>query len=223
MSDEQKAAEAKAAADKAAADAGAQAAGTTSANDASIDYDAELLEAAKRFEIAERNRTGYERRVAKKNEAVESGSGDDTDDLDQKIQRGIEEGLKKAMPVLQKTFESDLIQRKLNDLTANPSEQKLILFHFENSVGTLGTIDERLENAQLIANKKTLIKKNKELAIAAQNRSQMSNNAQGSSQEGMKPRTDTVLSNEQIKALKDRGWDDKKIELFKANLRKNNK
>lgn len=68
---------------------------------------------------------------------------------------------------------------------------------------------------------KSLLKRNKELEVALKNRGQItSTSAQGSNQDKPEGKTDNVLSNDQIKELKKRGWDDKKIENFKVNLKK---
>ncbi len=78
--------------------------------------------------------------------------------------------------------------------------------------------------AQAIAEKDALVlasaKKIKELTLALKNRGQISGTGQGSNQDRPEGRTDNVLSNEQLSALKARGFDDKKIEEFKKNLSK---
>ncbi len=89
-------------------------------------------------------------------------------------------------------------------------------------------VQERLlstKEAQLQAEKdaayKSLIKRNKELEVALKNRGQVTTSTgQGSNQEKTEGKVDDYLSNDQIAALKAKGWDDKKIEAFKANARK---
>jgi hypothetical protein len=91
-------------------------------------------------------------------------------------------------------------------------------------------VQERLlatRESQVQAEKDALVmslaKKNKELALALKNRGQISTSSgQGSNQEKPEGRVDNTLSNDQINALKAKGWDDKKIDEFKKNLKKVN-
>ncbi len=91
-------------------------------------------------------------------------------------------------------------------------------------------VQERLlatKEAQALAEKEALVKdlakKNKELTLALKNRGQISSGTgQGSNQDQPESRVDKVLSNDQLNALKAKGWDDKKIETFKSNLNKVN-
>lgn len=64
--------------------------------------------------------------------------------------------------------------------------------------------------------------KNKELSLALKNRSQQGS-SMGVHSEGTVTTNDRMLSPDQISSLKAKGWDDKKIELFKKNLNKNAK
>ncbi len=179
----------------------------------SVDYDKELAESVEKFEIAEKNREGYLKRKGKTEEAVD----ETVKQLD--IDEAVAAALKRQMPKLQASLVEDNVETVLDQLASNESERKLIRFHFENSVGLNGTIRERLENAKLIANKKTILKTNKEMAVALQNRQGLSTTGQGTSTEGMEVK-DSFLSKEQVNDLKARGWDDKKIQRFKTNLRK---
>jgi len=87
-------------------------------------------------------------------------------------------------------------------------------------------VNERLldsKEAQLIQEKENLLKqalkRNKELETALKNRSQISPTGAGSHQETQAV-SDNVISAEQIKNLKARGWNDEKITRFKENLLK---
>lgn len=92
-------------------------------------------------------------------------------------------------------------------------------------------VSERLLNtkeAQLQADKdnalKAVLKRNKELELALKNRGQItSTSAQGSNQDKPEVKTDNYFSQDQITALKAKGWDDKKIEEAKKNMSKVNK
>jgi len=81
------------------------------------------------------------------------------------------------------------------------------------------------KEAQLQADKdaalRAMIKRNKELEVALKNRGQiLSPTAGGSNTEKPEGKVDNYLSNDQINALKAKGWDDKKIESFKKNMTK---
>lgn len=184
--------------------------------DAKVDYDQELTEAVEKFETAEKNREGYLKRQQIKQKTDEAVD-ETVKQLD--IDEAVAAALKKQMPKLQASLVEDNVETVLDSLASSDAERKLIKFHFENSVGLNGTIRERLENAKLIANKKTIFKTQKEMAVALNNRQGLSTTGQGSSTEGMEVK-DNLLSKEQLNALKAKGWDDKKIQRFKDNLRK---
>lgn len=81
------------------------------------------------------------------------------------------------------------------------------------------------KEAQLVAEKDSIIKntlkRNKELELALKNRGQiLSTSGEGSNTEKPEGKADNYLSNEQLSALKAKGWDDKKIEEFKKNAKK---
>ena len=81
--------------------------------------------------------------------------------------------------------------------------------------------------AQLQAEKdqalKAVLKRNKELEVALKNRAQVtSTSGQGSNQDKPEGKNDNYFSNEQINALKAKGYDDKKIETLKANMKRVN-
>lgn len=68
---------------------------------------------------------------------------------------------------------------------------------------------------------KNLAKRNKELEVALKNRSQITQaSAPGSNNDKPEVTTDSYFSNEQIQALKAKGWSDKKIEQAKVNMKK---
>lgn len=180
-----------------------------------VDYDKELQEEVEKFEHAEKNREGYQKRKAKTAEETEEET-----DIDSKVEAAIDKAITKALPKLQSTLAEDTVENTLNQLAdGNEAKKKLIRFHFENSVGANGTIRERMENALLITDKKAILKKQSELATALQNRAGLGASGLGSSTEGQTV-SDNILSTDQLADLKAKGWDDKKIERFKKNLRR---
>jgi hypothetical protein len=76
----------------------------------------------------------------------------------------------------------------------------------------------QVEKDQALA---AVLKRNKELELALKNRGQItSTSAEGSNQDKPEVNTDKYFSNEQIKALKAKGYDDKKIDILKKNMQK---
>lgn len=185
----------------------------TTTDNETVDYDAEFNDAVEKFETAEANREGYLKR-----KTTEEAVDETVEKMD--IEAQVAEAIKKALPKLQSSLVEDNVENALDDLSqGNEAKRKLIRFHFENSVGTNGTIRERMENALLIADKKTIFKTQKEMAVALKNRQGLSNSGQGSSTEGMEVK-DSFFSQEQLNDFKAKGWDDAKIERLKTNLRK---
>lgn len=82
-------------------------------------------------------------------------------------------------------------------------------------------IDSQYAIAQ--AEKDELIKKalarNKELETALKNRTQIASTENGASSESKMSVKDNTLSADKIAKFKAMGWDDKKIELYKKNLK----
>ena len=181
-----------------------------------VDYDKELEDAISKFETKEKNREGYEKR-----KQAETKEDEKSPDIQAQVDEAIAKALPKILPTLQGSLAEDTVETVLNQLSdGNESKKKLIRFHFENSVGLNGTLRERLENAALIADKPILQKKQAEMATALKNRAGLGASGLGSSSGGEQPVSDNILSADQLKDLKAKGWDDKKIERFKNNLRK---
>lgn len=184
-----------------------------------IDYEKEFTEAVENFDRAEKNREGYLKRK-QATEGAEEKTGE-AGDVQSQVEEALAKALPKFIPKLQSTLAEDTVEATLNDLAGgNEAKKKLIRFHFENSVGANGTIRERMENALLIADKKTIMKTQKEMAVALQNRQGLSNTGQqGNSTEGQQVK-DNFFSPEQLASLKAKGWDDKKIQRLRDNLQR---
>ncbi len=81
------------------------------------------------------------------------------------------------------------------------------------------------KEAQLQSDKdqalRAVLKRNKELETALKNRSQItSTSGEGSNQEKPEGKRDNYFSNDQISALRAKGYDDAKIETLKKNMAK---
>ena len=180
-----------------------------------IDYEAEFKAAVESMERAEHNRQGYE---ARKGKTEESGALPNQATIDAMVA----EAVQKAVPQLQSALAQDTIESVLNEFSGgDEAKKKLIRFHFENSVGSNGTIRERIENASLIADKKSIQKTQKELAVALHNRQGLSATGMGVSTEGQQV-PDSFFSKEQLQELKSKGWNDEKIQKLKENMRRHN-
>ncbi len=101
------------------------------------------------------------------------------------------------------------------------------------SEGTTEALVERLVQEKFLSTREAqlqadsdatvmkLAKRNKELELALKNRASVTTvSAQGSNSDKATITTDDYLSKDQLNALKAKGWDDKKIEQFKANAKK---
>jgi len=180
-----------------------------------VDYDKELAEQVEKFETAEKNREGYAKRKAKA-----EGEEAPTTDIEAQVAAALAKELPKIVPKLQSTLAEDTIENLLTEFSGgNEAKRKLLRWNFENKVSAEGTMRERMENAALITDKKAILQKQKEMATALQNRAGLGATGLGASTEGQSV-PDNILSADQLKDLKARGWDDKKIERFKKNLRR---
>ena len=82
-----------------------------------------------------------------------------------------------------------------------------------------GTGDKKSESNELIGVVKQLLRINQELETAVVNKSQVASTGQGAGSEEKAKVGDNMLSDEQIKSLQAKGWDDVKIARFKQNLK----
>lgn len=183
-----------------------------------IDYKAEYAALVDENARLERDRDNY-RKIGLNKKGKKADDDDDATvdlgDEDGTVDALAEKVAARLLPRIQQTVASDTIGSVMNELSGDADEQKLIMYHFNNSVASNGTIRERLENAKLIANKKSILKANKELTVALRNRAQIGNTAQGSSTEDGQKQGDTYFTPEQINFFKKRGLDPEKV---KANM-----
>jgi hypothetical protein len=177
-----------------------------------IDYVEELKEVQKQKEDA---RLGYAARHAIRD--VEEGvepieEVDNSDMIAEKV-------IQKILPVIQSATQSNLIEKKLDDLAGgNDALKKLIEFHMDNSVNPALSLNERAEAAYAIANKKVIDKKVKEINLAQKNRAQIASTGEGGSTDSPIKPGDNVLSEIQLNKLKEiakaNNWNDKATKEF---------
>lgn len=155
-----------------------------------VDYDKELEAAVEK----QKNDSFAKARIAKKQDEGE----EDADDAPV-----TKKDLAQVVSTLKQTAESSALEIKLEKVAgANESLKKLIKFHYDNSVNPNMGMEERMEAAYAIANKKAIDKSIKEINVARTNRSQVSNVGQGSNQETYSKPGQNVLSDAQINELK---------------------
>lgn len=76
------------------------------------------------------------------------------------------------------------------------------------------------DSSELAGIVKELLKRNQEITTAIVNKSQVATAGQGGGSEAKMEVSDNLLSAGQIKDLKARGWDDKKISRLKENIQR---
>lgn len=180
---------------------------TNQSNAPEIDYEAEYAAL-----LAENERIHSEKENYKKGLLKAKGKLDDEEESSD-IASLVQEEIRKVLPHLEQTAALGQVETILSELAQSEAEKKLIKFHFENSVGQVGSIRERLENAKLIANKKAILKANQELQVALKNKSQPLVNSTfgGGSSGNEKEISDNFWSKEQMNYFQKRGLDPNKV------------
>lgn len=119
-------------------------------------------------------------------------------------------GLLKAKGKTHEDYQSDTDENEDADSRTRRIVQETLLSTKEAQL--------QAEKDQALA---AVLKRNKELETALKNRSQVTTTSgDGSNQDKPEGKKDNYFSNEQILALRAKGYDDKKIETLKANMNK---
>lgn len=168
-----------------------------------VDYDAELTKLdAEEESRKENNRKGFKQR------------------------KGIEEDSEDTATTVAKMVEQKLAEAQVDDiidqLSANPSEQKLIRAIYNTKIIKSGysrsALKEDLELSYAIANRKKLVIENKELKTAVKNKPSSTSLGGGESGEGKESVT-SKWTTEQLAYFKSKGIDPAKVQ---GNLAKYN-
>lgn len=183
---------------------------TDSEEDTDIDYKAELARVTEEKENYKNGMLAAKDKLKNKKPSIDP----------EEIARIVGEAVQKEVQTLTGMFTKNTLETSIASMTSNKAKQDLIRFHYENSIVKTGTdpqsLKNDLENALLIADKKALLKKNQELEVANQNRSQMQNSSQGSSQkQGIEKK---FFSDEQLRDLKKRGFTDEMIKNLQLKM-----
>lgn len=192
-----------------------------------IDYEEELKMVEKlapvldELDRSNRDRDNYQKGMMKAKAKLKEEDGEETSEIN--IAELVAQEVAKKMSALQGNFTKNIEQTVLADMSTNAAEQRLIKWHYENSIQKTGvdpaSVRNDMENAKMIANKKLLFKKQNEMSIALQNRSQLSSSTTGASQDKPEVKTN-FFGKDQINHFKKLGWDDAKIKRAEENYRK---
>jgi hypothetical protein len=167
-----------------------------------IDYRSELQKVLMEREIIAQDRDNYRKALL-----IKKGKKEDDGTAEEIIKQANEES---SEDVIQKAVKQAMTEMKVDDIiakkTTNPDEQALIRYHYENSIRRTGKADEDVNNAYALANRARILKENKEMKVALQNKSQISNLPGGASQEAPEVKTE-LWSPEQLEYFKERGLD----------------
>jgi hypothetical protein len=163
-------------------------AGSQETNEPEIDYEAELRrveEEKNNWKQAALNAKDKLKRKSKGEEPSEEQSEDDDSALEI-IKRTVQETVESTMAPLRSELLGNTIDETLSGLTNDSAEQKLIRFHYENTINKTGldrsAIARDLANAHAVANAARIRKENSELKTAMKNRAGMRNTSMGSNQ-----------------------------------------
>lgn len=187
-----------------------------------IDYAAELeaLKAANEKLEAEKENYKKGMLLAKKENKSDYGFSQPVDEesLDSIIDKKVAE----KVAAVSESLAKPTVDQMIYSLSDNQAERDLIKYHYENSIQKHGvdidSIQSDLENAKVIANKKAISSKMKEMAVALNNKSQISNEGLGNDVQQGKEVSKDFFTKEQLDELKRIGVDPNKV---KENILKN--
>lgn len=142
---------------------------------------------------------------------------DDKFNLDESVDRAsieahidslVEAKIEERLSTIKTSLTKNVVANTLSELSSNADERELIKYHYENSIVKSGldpeAVKNDLENAKMIANKKSYFRTTKELTNALKNKSQVSGAPSGASAEKHEV-TPQFLSADTIARLKERG------------------
>lgn len=193
-----------------------------------IDYEAEFkrvseqnVQAFDELDRANQEKENYKRGMLKAKGKLDLDE-EETPQVD--IAKLVAEQVALEVSKMKGSFTKNSVQNILGDLSQDPSEQKLIQWHYDNSLIKSGTTPEEvrsdLEKAKMLANAPKIMQKQRELQVALKNKAQVSAVPLGSGKPEVAPQPTAYFSPAQIADFKDKGWDDAKIQRVAANMKK---
>ena len=199
-----------------------------SAAEDQIDYEAEFKRVTEQNAqvIDELDRVSQEKENYKRGMLKAKGKLDDDEEETPQVDiaKLVAEQVQLEVSKMKGTFTKNSVQNILGDLSNDPAEQKLIQWHYDNSLIKSGTtpenVREDLEKAKMLANAPKIMQKQKELQVALKNKAQVSSIPLGSGIPEAAPQPTAYFSPAQIAEFKEKGWDDAKIQRAAANLKR---
>ena len=180
-----------------------------------IDYEAELKREQERRIAAEKAAAdaAFKLRERKRKENGEYDEDEEIEDEDKPLTAKQLQGvLQRDREQSRKEFQRDMIAEKARKLAGSDSEANLIIeIHRNRSFPSDLSLDEQLEEAYAIANRKILMAQNEELKRSLRSKETVSTNAAGSYREST-PLNEPKMSSADVQAIKAAGfiWDGSK-------------
>jgi hypothetical protein len=184
---------------------------STTQEEGVVDYKAELEAQLKKVSL---ERDNYKKGLLIAKGKVEDDNYEmdktvDTAAIESRIDALVEAKIEERLSTIKTSLTKNVVSNTLSELSNNEDERALIKYHYENSIIKSGldpdAIRSDMENAKMIANKKSYFRTTKEMATALQNKSQVSGAGVGASADKniIEPQ---FLSAEIIAKLKERGF-----------------
>lgn len=181
----------------------------------SVDYKAELEKLQAEKLKADEEKNNYKQGMLNAKDQLKKfkkgetpDDDDDSDDLDEKVKAIVSE----QVATIKSDLEKSTVDSLIGEYSDDPDEQALIKYHLENSVAKNGSIRGRIENAQLIANKKLLAREREELTYALKAKGGVGRfSAAGGSNQDVEKGKKEIFSPEVIAEIKKRGLDPEKV------------
>lgn len=189
-----------------------------------IDYTAELEALKAANEKLETEKENYKRGMllAKKENKSTDDYGFKQPVDEESLDSIIDAKVAEKVAAVSESLAKPTIDQMIVSMSDNQAERDLIKYHYEKSIQHHGvdidSIQSDLENAKVIANKKAISSKMKEMAIALNNKSQISNEGMGNDVQQGKEINKDYFTAEQLAELKRIGVDPNKV---KENILKN--
>lgn len=149
-----------------------------------IDYKAELERERKAREKAESDRDNYKKgmlkaKSKKKKDEWDDDFEDEEDDQEDVINRKVEELVSKKSEDIYKKLSQNQVNDRLDKYASSEDEKELMRFHLEHTINPSGDLDKDVQDAKLIANRKSLLTENQELKAALRAKGSIRNSSMG--------------------------------------------
>lgn len=183
----------------------------SSSKEGKIDYEAELARERERRETAEKALADKAFKSRDKKRKEEDEDGDEPEEDKPLTSKELQTILERDREQTRKEMQSEVISEKAKKLAGSDAEASLIVeIHKNRSFPAGMPLDEQLEEAYAIANRKSLIAQNAELKRALQSKGNVSDNSVNAHREPAAAEESKMSAND-VGAIKDAGyvWDGK--------------